>query len=211
METIDGSASSRRQGSNSDVGRDRRVRVDEDRFPALQKSNFTLESPLGGAAPSMIAPSVIKSTAGSSVFSEGVASSTFDPQAHERALKEQMKRYSAALGAYPVTDNADVFYEDDDEDEEETPDNLNRLMGAYEVLAPSGPIGIVVDTTERGPVVHSLKKGSPMQGLINPGDFIVALDGEDVRKLNAATLTKLMAKKASQAERKFMLLPSDNI
>jgi hypothetical protein len=81
--------------------------------------------------------------------------------------------------------------------------------GLYDVFAPSGPIGIIVDTTKDGPVVHSLKASSPMRGLINPGDLIVALDDKDTRGMTAATLTRLMAKKAHQKERKITLLATD--
>lgn len=85
-----------------------------------------------------------------------------------------------------------------------------RAGGVYDVFAPAGPIGIVVDTTKDGPVVHSLKATSPMLGLINPGDLIVGLDDMDTRAMTAATLTRLMAQKANQKERKITLLAGDN-
>ena len=155
-----------------------------------------------GAA-SSIAPSEFRSTAGSSVFSTGVASSTFDPQVHQAALKRQ-QRNSAIIGAQRVNDDPEVFFEEDEEESD------IETGTAYDVFAPQGPIGIVVDTTEAGPIVHSLKKSSPMQGLIRPGDLILALDGKDVRRMNAATLTKLMAKKSRQTERKFTLMASED-
>jgi hypothetical protein len=80
----------------------------------------------------------------------------------------------------------------------------------YDVFAPAGPIGIVVDTTKDGPAVHSLKPTSPMLGLMNPGDLIVGLDDVDTRGMTAATLTRLMAKKANQKERKITLLAAEN-
>jgi C-terminal processing protease CtpA/Prc len=104
-----------------------------------------------------------------------------------------------------VNDDPEVFFEEDDEESEHF-----ETGTAYDVFAPSGPIGIVVDTTQAGPIVHSLKKSSPMQGLISPGDLIVALDDKDVRRMDAATLTKLMAKKSQQTERKFTLMALDD-
>jgi hypothetical protein len=82
--------------------------------------------------------------------------------------------------------------------------------GLYDVFAPSGALGIVVDTTKDGPAVHSLKQTSPMLGLINPGDLIVGLDAQDTRSMTAATLTRLMASKSNQKERKITLLAIDN-
>lgn len=82
--------------------------------------------------------------------------------------------------------------------------------GLYDVFAPSGALGIVVDTTKDGPAVHSLKQTSPMLGLVNPGDLIVGLDSQDTRSMTAATLTRLMASKSNQKERKITLLASEN-
>lgn len=87
--------------------------------------------------------------------------------------------------------------------------SVSRRGGLYDVFAPSGPIGIVVDTTKHGPVVHSLKPTSPMLGLINPGDLIVGLDDMDTRSMTAASLTRLMARKSNQKERKITLLALD--
>ena len=84
--------------------------------------------------------------------------------------------------------------------------SVMRRPGCYDVYAPSGPIGIVVDTSKDGPSVHSLKSTSPMLGLITAGDLIVALDGEDTRQMTAAALTRLMARKSRQKERKITLL-----
>lgn len=98
-------------------------------------------------------------------------------------------------------------------DEEQRRISLNTLIkqkDTYDVFAPPGPIGIVVDTSKMGPAVHSLKSTSPMLGLINPGDLIVALDGEDTRNMTAASLTRLMAKKSRQKERKITLLSCED-
>jgi hypothetical protein len=81
-----------------------------------------------------------------------------------------------------------------------------KRSGLFDVFAPAGYIGIIVDTTKYGPAVHSLKPTSPMLGLINPGDLIVGLDDQDTRGMTAGTLTKLMAQKAGQKERKITLL-----
>lgn len=112
----------------------------------------------------------------------------------------------STLGARPMTKR-----EADGDDKStvsafSTLSSIMRRPGCYDVYAPSGPIGIVVDTSKDGPSVHSLKSTSPMLGLISPGDLIVALDGEDTRKMTAAALTRLMARKSRQKERKITLL-----
>jgi hypothetical protein len=146
-----------------------------------------------------------KSTAGTSDISDGVASSTFDPAAHQRALLK-MQENTASLGA---KQNDMPMYYDEDGNEDGNEDGSVQV-GVYDVYAPSGPLGIVVDTTEKGCIVHSLRKTSSMKGLITPGDLIIALDDVNVQKMDASSLTKLMAKKSQQAERKFTLAADES-
>ena len=139
------------------------------------------------------------------------ASSTFDPVAHQKAL-DKLRESEAAIGARPAMP---VYYNDEEDDEDvNDKDNVPPTPAgsalSYDVFAPPGALGIVVDTTEKGCIVYSLKKSSPMQGLMNKGDLIIGLDNFDVRNMDAASLTKLMAKKAQQAERKFTLMPTSS-
>jgi hypothetical protein len=117
-----------------------------------------------------------------------------------KKTQEQYEMGNGTLGARPLNDNVHM------RQEEEHASFGRGGAGLYDVFAPAGPIGIVVDTTKDGPCVHSLKSTSPMLGLINPGDLVVGLDDEDTRGMTAATLTRLMAKKSNQKERKITLL-----
>ena len=76
----------------------------------------------------------------------------------------------------------------------------------FDVYAPPGPLGIIIETTNKGPIIHSLKPLSQLQGSVNPGDLIVALNGEDTQKMTAATFTRLMASKKEDSERRITLL-----
>ena len=162
-------------------------------------------------------PSEFRSVADSSAYSHGVASSTFNPEAHERALR-RFQNNATSLGA--AFNDMPIYYEEDESGIISAAPSVARSVASvhksldgigYDVFAPPGPLGMVVDTVTKGCIVHSLKKNSPMQGLINPGDLIVALDDFDVRKMDAASLTKLMAKKSQQKERKFTLVPMDHV
>jgi len=81
----------------------------------------------------------------------------------------------------------------------------SRKDKLFDVYAPPGPLGIIIDTTPEGPMIHSLKPTSQLSGLVSPGDLIVGLDGVDTRNMTVATFTRLMAKR-SQGERKITLL-----
>lgn len=177
------------------------------------KSTFTIPPPRP----------IPRTPMGSEVFSEFqsvagsfAASSTFDPKAHERAL-ERMRKNQASIGASPVDHNAiPIYYNEDDDKESVAPSSVapssvtqpNAL--SYDIFAPPGSLGIVVDTTAKGCIVYSLKKSSPMQGLMNRGDLIIGLDNFDVRNMSASSLTKLMAKKSEQIERKFTMVPNNS-
>ncbi|KAL3907410.1 MAG: hypothetical protein SGILL_008886, partial [Bacillariaceae sp.] len=127
-------------------------------------------------------------------------------QPDDKAKPASSKGPSSNLGAKPM----DSF--DDQNEERDDKSTLSAVMqrqGIYDVYAPTGPIGIVVDTSKDGPSVHSLKSTSPMLGLITAGDLIIALDNEDTRSLSAAELTRLMAKKSRQRERKITLYSVD--
>jgi len=82
----------------------------------------------------------------------------------------------------------------------------NSRHEIYDCIAPPGPLGIIVDSTSAGPMVHSMKPSSQLIDLIRPGDLIVGLDDIDTRGMTAPTLTRLMAKKSQQPQRKITLL-----
>jgi hypothetical protein len=69
------------------------------------------------------------------------------------------------------------------------------------VMAPSGKLGIVIDTTIDGPVVHHVNNASALKGKIFPGDIIVAIDNIDTRAMSASAITGLMIKTAKQKRR----------
>jgi len=74
-----------------------------------------------------------------------------------------------------------------------------------DVFAPAGKLGIVVDTSSDGPIVHSLYADSPLVGQVFTGDYIVAVDDEDTSDWSAHSVTKLMARKSGSV-RKLTLL-----
>jgi S1-C subfamily serine protease len=85
---------------------------------------------------------------------------------------------------------------------ERTAGRLRNADQIYFCSAPMGPLGLIVDSSPNGPFVHSLKPNSPLTGLLKPGDYIIAVDDVDTHQMNAATLTQLMAKLATNPVRK---------
>lgn len=83
--------------------------------------------------------------------------------------------------------------------------SFQELQGeTLEVIAPAGKLGVVVDIPpdRRGaPFVCDIRETSPLFGQIQPGDKLYAVDDEDVRKMSAIKVSKLLAQKADNPER----------
>jgi PDZ domain len=86
--------------------------------------------------------------------------------------------------------------------------SLRHNMLARTVMIPPGKLGIVVDTTLEGPVVNRVNEASPVEGLLFPGDIIVAVDDVDTRAMSASAIYSLM-KKTSDMRRKITVLSED--
>ncbi|GMH93077.1 hypothetical protein TrST_g13712 [Triparma strigata] len=72
------------------------------------------------------------------------------------------------------------------------------------VYAPPGKLGVVVDSSHSGPCVHCVRDNSPLLNIIRVGDKILSIDDIDCRSMSAGAVTKLMAKKSGQKERKLV-------
>lgn len=64
-------------------------------------------------------------------------------------------------------------------------------------FAPPGKLGVAIENgpVGVGPVVHKIKKGSPLEGILKRGDRIVGIDDTDTRELSAADVTAWMVEK----------------
>jgi hypothetical protein len=91
------------------------------------------------------------------------------------------------------------------EDDQSTQASARPNLVSRVIVAPSGKLGIIVDTTLEGPVVHVVNPKSPLQGIVEPGDIIVAIGDVDARAMSAADITALMIKTAGN-ERIFTIL-----
>ena len=76
----------------------------------------------------------------------------------------------------------------------------------YEVKAPPGPLGIVIDSSDRGLVVHSVKDNSPLKSLVQVGDIIMSLDDADCSIMDAADLASWISKKPWKEEQLIRLV-----
>lgn len=61
-----------------------------------------------------------------------------------------------------------------------------------------GKLGIVIDTTQDGPMVNEVKEGSLLKGLLHEGDIIAKVNDVDTRAMSGAAITSLMVRTAKQ-------------
>ena len=70
------------------------------------------------------------------------------------------------------------------------------------IYAPSGRLGIVLDSPDTGaPVIHDVKESSPILDRVQVGDRLVAIDEEDVRAMSAVKVSKLISKKSGEGRK----------
>lgn len=86
-------------------------------------------------------------------------------------------------------------------------DKSDRIRRSY--FAPPGKLGVFIDTTKTGPVIHQVKEVSPMFDVLFTGDQIIAIDDVNVRSMTAAAVTKIMTKRA-EFNRKITVLSANH-
>ena len=75
----------------------------------------------------------------------------------------------------------------------------------FEVEAPAGLLGLVLETSEDGvPVVHAIKESSCLAGQVQVGDRLVCVDDEDVTSMLASSVSRLIASKKDNPIRTFV-------
>jgi hypothetical protein len=78
------------------------------------------------------------------------------------------------------------------------------------VKAPPGRLGITIHVTKEGPQVQSVRTSSPLDGLLFPGDIIVAINTTDVRTMKLDAVHKIM-EETNGMQRIIKVLTMDDI
>ena len=93
---------------------------------------------------------------------------------------------------------------DDEDDWDEKVDDdfqqcqIDSKAITLKISAPTGKLGIVIDTSREGPIVHRVKKESQLSNKIFPGDIIISIDEVDTRAMSVSEVSDLMVKTAKQ-------------
>lgn len=92
----------------------------------------------------------------------------------------------------------DNLFADDGSFEQQFVDPEER----FDVVAPAGKLGMVIDTPNGGvPVVHAIKETSVLADQVRVGDRLLSVDGEDCTGMTAMQVSKLISLKSEKPAR----------
>ncbi len=75
----------------------------------------------------------------------------------------------------------------------------------FEVEAPAGLLGLVIDTCDEGlPTIRAIKDTSCLIGQVQVGDILLSVDNEDVTPMMASTVSRLISSKSQNSVRRFV-------
>lgn len=81
----------------------------------------------------------------------------------------------------------------------------------FEVMAPAGKLGMVIDTpTGSVPIVHAIKEASVLADKVKVGDRLLSVDDEDTAGMTAMQVSKLISFKSNNPVRKLVFARSRN-
>jgi hypothetical protein len=89
--------------------------------------------------------------------------------------------------------------------DDDTIGNQYSAEEQFEVVAPPGVLGLILETTIDGvPVVNNIKPGSVLADEVQVGDRLMSVDGKDVTVMLASNVSRMIAQKKDQPERRFI-------
>ena len=92
----------------------------------------------------------------------------------------------------------DSLFSDDASFEQQFAEEEER----FDVVAPAGKLGMVIDTPNGGlPVVHAIKDTSVLADSVRVGDRLLSVDGEDCTAMSAMQVSKLISLKSEKPAR----------
>jgi len=77
------------------------------------------------------------------------------------------------------------------------------------VIVPAGKLGLVLESTYEGTVVHEVQRGSPLEGKLFVGDEILAIDQVVVTKSMTVEAISALIQASADHERRFLVATSN--
>ena len=164
-----------------------------DYYSSVAKNGFDFKKAYGGGVDDE--PSVSTASGMKSAYSARKGSKQSNMPEHRSRLESEIKGESQ-ISMFTDDNSFEAMYNEEEQ---------------IVVKAPSGKLGIVIDTPSAGvPVVHAIKETSVLVNNVRIGDKLISVDGEDTTTLSAIRVSKLISSKARNPERVMVFLRSRN-
>jgi hypothetical protein len=132
------------------------------------------------------------------VSTAGSFSLDYDYKAYCQEVPSITEEVSGQGGAYSLTNS--LVPADDD-----TFDAQYGIDEQFEVLAPAGILGLILETNEDGvPTINNIKPASVLANQVRIGDRLLSVDGIDVSLMLASEVSRLIASRKEAPVRKFV-------
>lgn len=118
----------------------------------------------------------------------------------ERIMSEDLTKSSSQNSAMMSKFGrmGDNFFADDSSFEQQFATPEER----FDVVAPRGKLGMVIDTPNgASPVVHAIKDTSVLADRVRVGDRLLSVDGDDCTAMTAMQVSKLISLKSEKPAR----------
>lgn len=110
------------------------------------------------------------------------------------------KTGSQSLSKLGFSQMGESIFSDDASFEEQYTEPQEQVP--FEITAPAGKLGMVIDTPNGGfPIVHAIKETSILADRVRVGDRLVSVDGQDCTTMTAVQVSKLISLKSEQESR----------
>jgi C-terminal processing protease CtpA/Prc len=120
-----------------------------------------------------------------------------------RSTMKDTSSYLSKVGSGLSNLNESAIFSDDDSFEEQ----FAKQDECFEVRAPPGKLGIIVDLSDNGePCVRAVRSDSVLANEVKIGDRLISVDGEICTDMSAEHVSKLIAVKSNQECRKIMFV-----
>lgn len=93
----------------------------------------------------------------------------------------------------------------------ETNSSLFSAYSAQYIYAPPGKVGVAIDVINGQPTVHKIRNGSPLEGQLQHGDIILAIDDVETSSMSAAEITQLMVRRMNYRRKISFMRPCNSI
>jgi C-terminal processing protease CtpA/Prc len=118
----------------------------------------------------------------------------------DRATSEEFTKMSSTNSAAmsKIGRMGENLFADDASFEQQFADPEER----FDVVAPAGKLGMVIDTPNgSAPVVHAIKETSALADQVRVGDRLLSVDDEDCTGMTAMQVSKLISLKSEKPAR----------